>query len=460
MKILRIAIFLVITAAIVAAEIWLANSPGSVTVHWRDYRIDTSFAVILHVVLFVTVVVAVLYRLWGGIKRAPEQLRMWGQLRRQRRGYDALSQGLIAAAAGDAPGALRHAKKASALLDSPPIAKVLTAQAAELSGDTESARGTYQELADDPQTALLGLRGLLAQARARGNLREALRLADEAYRLRPDAEGLLTQRLELQIAAASWGDAEATVREAVKRKEISAEEGNRQRAAMLFAEAQFADQAGDKERAQKQAEAAVKLNPNFVAAVAKTAELLDAAGRKRRATRLLEQSWALGPHPTLAAAYRALEPEIDAIAQLKRIARLVENAPEDWQSHIALAEAALAAKLWGEARAHLGKAEAIALTPKLCRLMADLESGEYNEQEKAGAWLARTAEAMPDDAWLCGECGAEAEIWTVCCAHCGGFNTLKWGPPPRVARLPAPKGDASAPDDSARGQNLLTADKA
>jgi len=435
MNMFRIGFFLILTAAVVVGEVWLANHPGNLRAYWGGHRIDTSVAFAFHVVAVLVAAAAVVYRLWSSIRRAPQQLRLRAQLRRERRGYDALSQGLIAAAAGDASGALRLAKKASALLDSPPIAKVLTAQAAELTGDQAAARENFLALAKEPQTALLGIRGLMGQARAKGDLTEALRLADEAYRLRPRAEGLLAQRLELQIEAGRWAEAEKTVKETVRRKEMKPEDGAKRRAVMVFEQARAAELAGKPEQALSALQEAVKLNPGFIAAQAKRAELLGAAGKKRQAARVIEKCWAETPHPNLAAVYRSLEPALDPLAQVKRFEHLFACNPDHWESHMALAQAALAAELWGEARAHLQAAEEEDITPRLCGLMAALEEAEFQDQDKAHHWLAKTALAAPDAAWICASCGAQSATWTARCGKCQDFNALGWEKPPRIARL-------------------------
>ncbi|MDB3953197.1 heme biosynthesis protein HemY [Alphaproteobacteria bacterium] len=441
MNIFRTSVFLILTVAVVLGEVWLVDHPGDVTVYWRGYRIDTSVAIVLHVLAFLVAVFAIAYRLWSALRRAPQQIRLRGQLRRERRGYDALSQGLIAAASGDSAGALRNAKKAGALLNSPPIAKLLTAQAAELTGDKAIARENFQALADDPQTALLGIRGLMAQARNNGNSEEALRLANEAYRLRPSAEGLLGQRLELQIEGNCWVDAEATVQEAVKRKEMDAEEGAVLRAAMMFEQARLAMLSQENEGALLLLQAATKLHPQFIAGQAKLAEQLGAIKKVRRASRIIEKCWTATPHPSLAAVYRALEPELDAVAQVKRFETLFKCNIDHVESHLAVAEAALAAKLWGQARFHLEKVSESGITPRLCRLMATLEEAQFQDRDKAQNWLAQTAMAEPDMAWLCGSCGVESAFWGVRCSKCGVFNEIAWEKPLKVARISRDKND-------------------
>ncbi|MGY8651458.1 MAG: heme biosynthesis HemY N-terminal domain-containing protein, partial [Verrucomicrobiia bacterium] len=93
MNMFRIGFFLILTAAVVVGEVWLANHPGNLRAYWGGHRIDTSVAFAFHVVAVLVAAAAVVYRLWSSIRRAPQQLRLRAQLRRERRGYDALSQG-------------------------------------------------------------------------------------------------------------------------------------------------------------------------------------------------------------------------------------------------------------------------------------------------------------------------------------------------------------------------------
>ncbi|MCW5773849.1 MAG: hypothetical protein KIT16_19565, partial [Rhodospirillaceae bacterium] len=80
-----------------------------------------------------------------------------------------------------------------------------------------------------------------------------------------------------------------------------------------------------------------------------------------------------------------------------------------------------------------------------CRLMAELEQSESGNAVAARDWLAHAAEAEAEPAWLCRTCGAAAREWSALCGHCGGFDSLAWGQPPRVAALgEAPSGTVLA----------------
>jgi HemY protein len=132
--------------------------------------------------------------------------------------------------------------------------------------------------------------------------------------------------------------------------------------------------------------------------------------------------------------------------------RLAAHNPDAAESHVAVAEAALAAQLWGEARRHLGLAIAAAgaggPSCRLCLLMARLEEGEHPRSGSARDWLDRALGARPDPAYICARCGGESGEWQALCPHCRGFDTLAWRSPaplePGMMTLPSAGGLVTA----------------
>ena len=100
-----------------------------------------------------------------------------------------------------------------------------------------------------------------------------------------------------------------------------------------------------------------------------------------------------------------------------------------------LAEAALAAELWGAARRELDAVLGISPTARACRLRARLEEAEHGDGAAARAWLARAAEAAPDAAWVCDGCGAAWAEWQPVCPRCEAVDELVWRHPERVVSL-------------------------
>ncbi len=280
---IRILVILVQIALMVAAAVWLADRPGVVTIDWQGWRIETSFWLPVLVLLAFVIVGALAYRIWRFLRRAPRQLVEASRSSRQRRGYKALSHGMVALAAGDAGEAMRHARRANALLDDAPLTMLLTAQAAQLGGDEAAAKRYFEAMRSNPETAFLAVRGLLTQAVKAEDGGEALRLANEAHTLRPTTGWVLEQLFDLQTAASDWQAADNTMKEAVRHKTIDKIEANRRRAAILVERGRDAAARGETAAALEYSRFAYELDPELVPAAILHARQLSDGGRKRRA---------------------------------------------------------------------------------------------------------------------------------------------------------------------------------
>ncbi len=351
---------------------------------------------------------------------------------------------MVAVAAGDAPEARRWARKADVLLDDPPLTMLLSAQAAQLGGEEAAARRYFESMLNHADTAFLGVRGLLMQAIKAGDKIEALQLAERAYKLRPTTGWVVDQLFQLQVEAGLWGEANQTVRAAIRQKAMRAPDARRRRAAVLLEHSRSAEAEGDGDAAMSRAREAHDLDPTLIPATVTLARLHKARGRAARGAKLIEEAWARQPNPELAAAYGEALEETDSLARVKRFQRLFSFRPDHPESHVALAAAALEAELWGEARKHLGNAAGGAPTARICRMMAELEESEHGNTSAAREWLARATTAAADEAWVCKDCGAVAGAWSGLCGNCSAFDSLAWQAPPRAARI-APAEPPRAP---------------
>lgn len=454
----RILIFLAKIAVLAVAAAWVAERPGAVSIEWLGYRVDTSVGLMLAGLLVLAIVLTVLWEIWRFVVHSPARIARSRADSRRRRGYRALTQGMAAVAAGDAEEARRQANRAAVLLNEPPLTMLLAAQAAQLNGDELAARKYFTAMLERPETRFLGLRGLLTQALKAGDERAALSYAAQAHRERPNATWATTTLLDLQLKAGEWANAEATIKEAVRQKAVTPERARRIRAVILAEEARrlLAADSGSPDAIAK-AKEAVKLTPDLIPARVILASLLARSGNEKAAARVIEQGWTVMPHPALAAAFAALRPDEDPVARARRFGTLAALNPQHRESHLALAEAAMAARLWGEARGHLLKvaeAEHGSPTTRLCRLMARLEEEERGDAATARRWLLEAAEAAPDPTWICSSCGSQSPDWQASCARCNAFDSLVWQAPPRPVTLtlapPASAAALSAPPTPAR----------
>jgi HemY protein len=415
----------------------IARRPGDVSVVWLGHRADIPMWMVLAGLVAVAIVAALLWQFTRFVLRSPGRLGQARRDRRRRKAYRALTQGMVAVAAGDAVEAQRQAKRAGDLLNDPPLTLLLEAQAAQLGGDEKAATRYFRAMIEHPEASFLGLRGLLMQALKAGNDGEALRLARQAVTERPRTGWAVSTLLDLELRSGDWPQAETTLKRAEKLKVVESADAKRKRAVLL---AEQARTSSDLDAAIARLREAVKLAPDLAAARALLATDLARAGRGREAARIIEQAWVAAPHADLAAAYAQLDPAEDALARARRFERLAGLNPSHLESQIALAGASLAAGLWGPARAELEKAlaqvgGAASASQRLARLWAHLEEGEGSDPAAARRWLIAAAAAAPDPAWTCERCGTIAAAWAARCQHCRQFDTLVWRVTPRPAAL-------------------------
>ncbi|MDA0674866.1 MAG: heme biosynthesis protein HemY [Proteobacteria bacterium] len=438
----RIVLTLVVLAVLAVFAGWLAARPGEVSLVWGGYRIETSATVLaLLFVAFGLMVYAV-----AGVGRflvsMPKRIGTSVQSRRRVRGYRALTRGMVAIAAGDPGEAERQAHKAKALLHEPPLTMLLSAQAAQLSGDDKAAEAFFLTMLDNAEMEFLGLRGLLIQSVKRKDWPLALSYAERAQRLQPKSGWLNQSLFDLQARTGNWADAERTVRDGVSHHLLSGAESRRRRAVVIYRQALELSAAGNREEALRLAQKAADLDAGFVPAAELAGRALVDLGKHRRARQTIERAWQQSPHPALAELYLEAEPGArdEPLKGVQALQRLVATRPEHPESAFALASAFTRAQLWGEARARTEPLLAGQPSARVYRLMADIETGDGSDPAAAGRWLERASRADHDPAWVCGQCGFTLAAWSAFCPRCDSFDTVAWGegrPSPAEAALPA-----------------------
>lgn len=428
----RALFFFIKLAILVAIAVWIADQPGVVVIQWHGYQVETSVGILLLAFAAVAVVSALVWRSWGRLVRLPGALGEGLSHRRLRKGYQALTQGMVSVAAGEPDEARRHARQADKLLDQPPLTMLLSAQAAQLNGDEDAAKRYFQKMLESEDTVFLGLRGLLRQAEREGDQQAALDYARRAYEIRPQTPWVLNALFELSLKTGNLERALDAVEEMRKGGLLQRDEARRRRAVVLT---EMARQALADERdafARDYSKEAYDLASNLVPAALVRAQVLVEDDRGRAAAKVIEKTWSQQPHPDLVELYLRAKPQQTAIDRFNRVKKLANKTPGHRESELALGRAALEAQLWGEARRHLMMAGADQPSEEVCRLLAELEERENDDRETARAWLRRATEAPADPGWICGACGAVATEWHATCGACGAFDRFDWRTPPRV----------------------------
>ena len=374
---------------------------------------------------------ALVYELYRWLVVSPKRLRAFRSERKRQRGYRALTRGLVSAAAGDSNNARKAARIAEGLLGEPPLTLLLTAQAAQLDGNEAAAAAAFRDMLSHEETEFLGLRGLLVQAVRKGDSATALGLARRAFEINPDAGWVLSNLIELESSEGNWQGAEKAVESAVRARRLSRAEGLRKRALFGYQRALNARRAGRDREALDLAKQALAKQPEFVPAAVLAAEIQIETGHPRDARRLLARTWSGAPHPDLVRVYVSAVAPDGPLETVKALEPLVKARPDAPDVHLAMARAALDAKLWGTARSHLDRIDEGAASAQFYRLRAMLEEAENGEGSVAREWWRRASAAPPDPAWVCANCGTPSPEWHLLCPSCHAADSQEW----RVPRI-------------------------
>ena len=246
---------------------------------------------------------------------------------RERRGFDALADGMVALAAGEGKTAVAKAAKAERYLERPELTHLINAQAAEMNGDTTRALKYYKNLLQNDRTRFVGVQGIMKQKLAEGDTDTALKLAEKAFALRPQHNPTLETLFSLQTDKEEWSGARKTIEAKVRASSLPRDVGRRRDAVLSLADARRLLDAGEVTPGKEAALQANKLSADLIPAAVLAAEMHTLDNNKRGAAKLVKKAWTGNPHPDLAAAFAEIEPEETPIARLKRFCCRAETSP-------------------------------------------------------------------------------------------------------------------------------------
>lgn len=445
-SIVKIFVFFALVAAIAMGAWYVLDMDGGVTV--QAAGIEVTLTPIMAVLALVVLVVAVWLFLkllglviatWKFINGDDTALSRYFDRNRERKGFEALSEGMMALASGEGRVAMAKAARAEKYLNKPALTNLLTAQAAEMSGDRRKAEEVYKRLLENDQTRFVGVRGIMKQKLADGDTDTARKLAEKALALKPRHEETQDTLLQLQARAEDWAGARNTLRTKLRTGTLPRDVHKRRDAVLALSEARGVLDEGKDIEAREAAIEANRLSPDLVPAAVLAARGYVGQGKKKYAVRVLKKAWSAQPHPDLAGAFAAIEPDETPDERIRRFQQLIKLNPEDRETRLLQAELHIAAEDFPAARRALGDLAENAPDARALTIMAAIERGEGASDAVVKGWLARALSAPRGPQWVCENCHNIHSEWVPVCGNCHSFDTLSWRAPP-ASQVVAPTG--------------------
>ncbi len=439
-SLIKIVVFVVIVAALTLGLGYLIEADGTglaqarITLNGVEYTLTPVMMVIGAMVLLLGVwlllkLASLLVALLRFINGDETALSRHFHRNRERKGYEALSDGMMALASGEGRLAIAKAQKAEKYLHKPELTDLVTAQAAEMMGDRKKAEETYKKLLTRDGTRFVGIRGIMKQKLASGDTDTALQLAERAFALKPKHEEVQDTLLQLQAEKADWSGARKTLQAKLKHGTLPRDVYKRRDAVLALSQATEIENRDESIAAAEKAIEANRNSPDLVPAAAKAARAYIAQNRPRNAIRVLKKAWESHPHPDLAAAYAEIEPNETPDERIKRFVPLTRINPDHRETRLLKAELNLAAEHFPEARRSLGDLVEKEPDARVLAIMAAIEKGEGAPDQVVRGWLAKAVTAPRGPQWVCDNCKTIHGEWRPTCTNCGAFDTLAWKTP-------------------------------
>ncbi|MDR6658100.1 HemY protein [Tardiphaga robiniae] len=427
----RIILFLVLIALAAAGAAWVADQPGDVVISWGVWRASPSVPVFVLVLGLTIVAVVFAWSLLRGLWGAPKRMRRRRHEKRQARGRQAITHGLLAIGQGDGHAARRHADIAKRLTADDPLALLLHAQSAQLDGDRAGAHRAFQAMAERGDTRLLGLRGLFIEAQRSDDPVAAVTIAEEALKLSPASTWASQAVLGFRCAQSDWTGALKILDNNFASGLIDRAAFRRQRGVLLTARA-LELETQDRDLSRDSVTEAIKLAPTLVPAAVLASRFQSEAHQTRRAMKIIETAWLAQPHPDLADAYAHVKLGDSARQRLVRVETLASKAPGHIEGALAIARAAIDAAEFTRAREALAPFTADS-TQRVAMLMAEIERTEHGDSGRARAWTLRAVRALHDPVWTAD--GYVSDRWRPVSPVTGRIDAFQWQTP--LAALPS-----------------------
>lgn len=390
-------IFLICILILSLFSLWLMENPGTVVISWIDYEITTSMAALIAFIVFISVIIYILrlpVLFIHFIKRSLVH-------QKQKNKEILLQQILNAIASQDEQAGIKLSTRIDKIYSTNSSLNLLLKALLKPSPDI------YQKLSELPETELAGFKGLIQIEQKNGNLEAALTLCEKAILKYKNIPWLVQETLYLQVLNEKWENALNTL-EQIKKLKIESEQHYKNQKATLL----------------------LKLNKPFEAY--KTAPWLPQAALEaakanpKKAESILTRAWEETPSWELYKAYTNLFQKETPLVRYKKIEKLVSKHPGNKISYLALADSALQAKLWGQAKKELDDyLAAYTLTVPAATMMAFYEQEARHDTKEAQKWIEQMKTAEPLYAFTCSKCGYKSDTWSPICPKCSTFASTE-----------------------------------
>ena len=399
--------------------LWLNNNPGTLTLNWLGYVVETSVSFIFFLLIALFLIIALLTSGWQGLLWVFKQaLNVGSYLKKDPNKI--LAQSFSAIEFGNLKEAQTLAKEAMNLNPESALPAIALLKAAHLLQNKKMQSLALTHLKKFEEFAPMAFYDEVEDALRNNRTDLAKKIISQASKNYSDEGWFLKQSLKVSIALKEWREALTLLKKSEKKGSFI-EKDTHQIYAFLWHKISLGKGLSDSERLDYM-EKSYDHDPNFLENLLTLCQLLVQKKDKRAAQNLLEKAWHDNPSWSISEAYcEILSKNPQPLSKARKARKLYDLRPDHPVSQLILIKYFIKAKLWGEAK------RVLSLLPKDVPeahvLKAALSKKEKGNMQDVLKHLkkAMTQISYP---YKCTKCRKSMEKWHISCTHCESFLSV------------------------------------
>ena len=385
-------------AVILAFATWvLSQNPGSVSITWFGYVIETSVAFCFGLILVLILAIHLIlfpFRWIHSIKISLEKKRL-------AKSKDILVKILSNVLCNEFDENVKLIEKLQSYnTDNDGLILILKAL-------SKLDSSIYAKLSKNPETEQVGWQGLISEHLTRGEIIKASEEIEKLLDKNPKKEWILNEAFTLFIMKKDWKKALSCLETLRKIKAVSEDDYTYKKAILLINLGKGWD--------------AFKLCPTLPIAA------LEAAKEKpRKAEKIYIEAWKAAPSFEVYRAFTKLFIRENSLSVYKHTLKLCATNPNAKLNFLVTAEAAIEANLWSEAKKELNTYLAsYPMTADIAVRLAQIEFNLNHNIQEARRIIDKIPDLTLSANYACSHCGYKTNNWTADCPKCNTFAGLK-----------------------------------
>ena len=411
---------------------WAIQNSKPVSFVFRDITILTSTSVLIIGLLVVVIICLLLQRFIFFLKQSKQKYKFYRERSIIEKGHNSFVQGMVALANKDFKRVIIEAKNANKYLKNKSLSLLLTSETLKIEKKFDQLNIVYEEMLNEPNMNLLGLRGLMEQNLRAQDYHHAFIYGEKLLHLNPKIEKLYETLINIIGKTNNWQKMIYLSEQSLKYKIIDKKTYIENKSIAYFEIAKIKHKSFEQESIEL-IEKALKLKENFAPYVSFYIQLLINNNKLDKAKKVLRKTWTAFPHPHLKQHMQALAKALK-ISYLDLVKHIVSNTKDNYESRILLAESYIENQSWDDARLKIKSLLNHKPYRDVCLLMAKIEEGYSGDSHKINAWISRSNLGKLSKIWVCHISGISQTNWTSV-SKAGYFNSLEWKYPINISSL-------------------------